>query len=58
MSAHIHLKTVPTSWLEMTLQLVRVAIGPVRMGNLALGNWRHLEPSEVNALRGLVGTER
>lgn len=34
-----------------TLRLVRVAIGPVRLGDLAPGEWRTLLPSEVAALR-------
>lgn len=33
-------------------KLVRIAIGPVRIGELPIGKWRHLEPDEVRALRG------
>lgn len=32
------------------LRLVRVAIGPLRLGELAKGQWRHLEANEVAAL--------
>jgi len=32
------------------LRLVRVAIGPVQLGTLAKGKWRHLTPEEVSAL--------
>jgi len=34
------------------IELVRVAIGPVRIGNLQIGKWRHLTEAEVRALRG------
>jgi 23S rRNA pseudouridine2605 synthase len=34
------------------LRLLRIAIGPVVLGELAKGAWRHLDPSEVAALRG------
>lgn len=33
------------------LRLVRIAIGPVPLGDLPKGAWRHLERSEVEALR-------
>lgn len=33
-----------------TLRLVRVAIGPLALGTLAKGAWRHLTPDEVRAL--------
>ena len=32
------------------LRLKRVAIGPVKLGRLKAGQWRHLRPNEVNAL--------
>ena len=32
------------------LRLVRVAIGPLALGDLAKGQWRHLEAAEVRAL--------
>jgi 23S rRNA pseudouridine2605 synthase len=34
------------------LKLVRVAIGPIRIGDLPIGKWRNLTPAEVHALRG------
>ena len=34
------------------LRLVRVAIGPLALGDLAKGAWRHLTPAEVRALGG------
>ena len=34
------------------LKLVRIAIGPVRIGDLPIGQWRNLTPEEVHALRG------
>jgi 23S rRNA pseudouridine2605 synthase len=33
-------------------KLVRVALGPLKLGKLPAGAWRHLEPEEVAALRG------
>jgi 23S rRNA pseudouridine2605 synthase len=33
------------------LRLVRVAIGPLQLGELAKGRWRHLDPAEVARLR-------
>ena len=34
------------------LKLVRVAIGPIRIGDLQIGKWRHLTDAEVRALSG------
>ena len=34
------------------LKLVRTAIGPIRIGELAIGKWRMLEPEEVRRLGG------
>lgn len=34
------------------LKLVRVAIGPIRIGDLPIGKWRRLTPAEVRALAG------
>jgi len=34
------------------LKLVRIAIGPVRIGDLPIGKWRNLTPQEVDSLRG------
>jgi 23S rRNA pseudouridine2605 synthase len=36
--------------LEVT-RLVRVAIGPLQLGDLGKGEWRHLTPAEVKLLR-------
>ena len=33
-------------------KLVRIAIGPIRIGELPIGKWRDLTPDEVQALRG------
>lgn len=35
------------------LRLVRIAIGPVALGTLSKGAWRHLAPDEVEALTAL-----
>jgi len=32
-------------------QLIRTRIGPLQLGNLKVGMWRHLTPAEVKALR-------
>lgn len=34
------------------LKLVRVRIGPIGIGALPIGHWRHLTPRELTALRG------
>jgi 23S rRNA pseudouridine2457 synthase len=34
-----------------TLRLVRVAIGPIHLGDLKVGEWRELKPSEINLLK-------
>ena len=39
------------------LKLVRVAIGPVRIGDLPIGKWRNLTPEEVHALRGRAASK-
>ena len=35
------------------LRLCRVAIGPIRLGTLAPGNWRRLTPEEMSALEAV-----
>lgn len=34
-----------------TLRLIRVAIGPLKLGSLAPGKWRDLTPHEINLLK-------
>lgn len=34
-----------------TLRLIRVSIGPLQIGSLNSGEWRHLTPEEVKALK-------
>ena len=36
-----------------TLRLVRIAIGPVRLGDLNLGEWRALAEDEIKAINQL-----
>lgn len=36
-----------------TLRLVRVGIGPIKLDNLNLGEWRELSDSEIKILRGI-----
>jgi 23S rRNA pseudouridine2605 synthase len=38
-------------------KLVRTAVGPVEIGDLAIGTWRHLTPWEVQALGGKIRAE-
>ncbi|HLY17007.1 MAG TPA: pseudouridine synthase [Bryobacteraceae bacterium] len=38
------------------LKLVRVAMGPIRIGDLPIGKWRHLTDAEVRALRDGPGS--
>jgi len=38
------------------LKLVRVAIGPIRIGGLPIGKWRRLTPAEVRELSGRMGS--
>lgn len=33
------------------IRLIRIAMGPVQLGNLPLGNWRYLTPTEVRILQ-------
>jgi len=40
------------------LRLRRIAIGPVRLGNLAPGRWRHLTPRELSRLTGSQNDDR
>jgi 23S rRNA pseudouridine2457 synthase len=39
-----------------TLRLVRVGIGPLELGNLSPGEWRELDPLELDALRAALGS--
>lgn len=37
------------------MELVRLSVGPVRLGGLARGEWRDLTAAELHALRRIVG---
>jgi len=39
------------------IDLRREAFGPIRLGRLKVGAWRHLRPAEVAALQGQSGAE-
>lgn len=39
----------------VVLKLVRVQLGPLRIGELPIGKWRHLTPDEVEQLRASGG---
>lgn len=41
-----------------TLRLVRVAIGPITLGDLRPGQWRVLTPDEIKAISGKAGDAR
>lgn len=46
-----HIRRLLAAFDLSVLRLVRVAIGPVRLGDLAKGAWRHLDATEIAALR-------
>jgi 23S rRNA pseudouridine2605 synthase len=39
-----------------TLRLIRIAIGPLALGDLPKGGWRHLAPSELAGLQDPKGS--
>lgn len=45
-----HIRRMLEAFGIETLRLVRVAIGPLLLGSLAKGHWRHLHPAEIRAL--------
>lgn len=45
-----HIRRLLAACGVAVLRLVRVAIGPVALGDVAKGAWRHLTPAEVQAL--------
>ncbi|TDU71336.1 23S rRNA pseudouridine2605 synthase [Prosthecobacter fusiformis] len=48
-----HIRRVLSAHQLEVLRLVRISIGQLRLGDLAKGNWRHLQPHEVAALGGI-----
>ena len=40
------------------LKLVRIAIGSLRIGDLPIGQYRELTPTEVNLLASAAGSKR
>jgi 23S rRNA pseudouridine2605 synthase len=50
-----HLRRLCEAFGLEVLRLVRVAIGPLALGELAKGAWRHLVAEEVKALRQAAG---
>lgn len=47
-----HIRRLMEAFDVKVLRLVRVAIGPLRLGDLAKGQWRELAASEVEVLAG------
>lgn len=45
-----HIRRLVTAFGIEVLRLVRVAIGPLKLGNLKKGEYRHLTPAEVDSL--------
>jgi len=45
-----HIRRLLSAMSVNVLRLVRVGIGPVKLGSLAKGQWRHLTPGEVSTL--------
>jgi len=37
------------------IELQRTRVGPIELGNLEAGRWRHLATHEIHALRKAVG---
>lgn len=49
-----HIRRLLAAFDVAVLRLVRVAIGPIALGTLAKGAWRHLDAAEIAALRPLA----
>ena len=49
------LRKVAASLGHPVLRLIRIRIGPVRLGNLKPGQWRHLSKEEIRQLRRITG---
>jgi 23S rRNA pseudouridine2605 synthase len=47
-----HIRRLLSAFGYEVLRLVRIAIGPIGLGDLAKGKWRKLTDEEVSALRG------
>lgn len=47
-----HLRRLAAALGFEVLRLIRIRVGPLLLGDLAKGAWRHLTPAEVGALRG------
>jgi 23S rRNA pseudouridine2605 synthase len=45
-----HIRRLLEAQRISVLRLIRIAIGPLALGDLPKGQWRHLEPSEVASL--------
>ncbi len=46
-----HIRRLLTALDHPVLRLVRIAIGPIQLGTLAKGEWRHLSEDEIAACR-------
>jgi 23S rRNA pseudouridine2605 synthase len=51
------IRRVSTLLGHPVLRLIRERIGPLRLGQLPIGAWRHLSASEIQALRGASHTK-
>jgi 23S rRNA pseudouridine2605 synthase len=51
-----HLRRLLAALGVDVLRLVRVAIGPLALGHVAKGHWRHLTPDEVRAFGSPAST--
>ncbi|MBI4978233.1 MAG: rRNA pseudouridine synthase [Spirochaetes bacterium] len=46
-----HIRRIMEAFGIPVLRLMRIAIGPLKLGDLAKGSWRELVPDEISALR-------
>jgi 23S rRNA pseudouridine2605 synthase len=53
-----HIRRLASALGLDVLRLIRVAVGPLQLGNLAKGAWRHLERTEVESIARAAGLIR
>ena len=51
-----HIREVAQALGHPVRRLERVRIGPIRLGHLKSGKWRHLNPAEIQRLKQAVGS--
>lgn len=53
-----HIRRMMDRMEKKVLRLLRVAIGPLELGDLKSGEWRHAKPSELKRLRQTIAEAR